>query len=149
VTLLTAVSTGCGEESSKSQPEAQTAARVETRSESHAKVPARRTPTPGDSQKAVRQHLESDAEWQLDLEEPDGEAVGPLHLDRIHEEVRTTEAGRQVVCVDFKAADGTLYDVDFYMTIETDGSVVEDVVVHKVGGEEALPERRAELERQR
>jgi hypothetical protein len=75
--------------------------------------------------------------------------VGPLHLDRIHEEVRTTEAGRQVVCVDFKTADGTLYDVDFYMAIETDGSVVEDVVVHKVGGEEALPERRAELERQR
>jgi hypothetical protein len=35
------------------------------------------------------------------------------------------------------------------MAIETDGSVVEDVAVHKVGGEQALPERRAELDRQR
>ncbi len=152
-TLLTAVSTGCSEESSEglpeSQPGAQTAAQVETRSESPAKVPARGTPAPGDSQKAVRQHLETDVEWQYDLEEPEGETTGPLQLDRIHEEVRTTEAGRQVVCVDFKAADGVDYDVDFYLTSEPDGSFVEDIIVHKVSGEEVLPERRAELDRQR
>ena len=152
-TLVTAVCSGCSEEPSQGlperQPEAPTAATVETQTESHAKAPARRTPAPGDFREAVRKHLESDPEWQYDLEEPTEASVGPLQLDRIHEEVRATEGGRRVVCVDFKAADGALYDVDFYVTSETDGNFVEDVILHSVGSEDVLPERRAELDRER
>jgi hypothetical protein len=101
----------------------------------------------------VRQHLETDAWWQGDLEEPDGERAGTLSFDRVHEEIRGTEAGHYVVCVDFHAADGTVYDVDFYMASEInfDEEVVvhfvDDVVVHKVGGEDVLSERRRELDR--
>ncbi len=47
-----------------------------------------------------------------------------------------TAGGRQVVCVDFQASDGTVYDVDFYLYrgASTDAFIVEDTVVHKVAG---------------
>ena len=72
--------------------------------------------------------------------------MDPLELSRIHEEVRTTDNGRRVVCVDFRTADGALYDVDFYVTSEPDGYFIDDIIVHMAGGEAVLVERRAEVD---
>lgn len=69
------------------------------------------------------------------------------HKDE-HQELRTTNGGRYVVCVDFHTADGTRYDVDYYVGARDGKYVVEDVVMHKANGEIVLPhEQRDRLDR--
>jgi len=84
------------------------------------------------------------------LDDPTGDGRLTLAFDHAHDRVHATEGGRQVVCVDFKSADGTVYDVDFYVDRAgtTDTLVVEDTVIHKVSGKNALSgARHAELDR--
>ena len=42
--------------------------------------------------------------------------------------------GSYFACVDFKAEDGTMLDVDFFLKKQGDGLVVTDTSVHKVNG---------------
>ena len=51
----------------------------------------------------------------MTFDDPTGEGRLTLAFDHVHDGVHATEGGRQVVCVDFKSADGTVYDVDFYV----------------------------------
>ena len=70
-----------------------------------------------------------------------------LKFDHVHEGVETTPGGRQVACVDFRAGDGTVYDVDYYMKRENGSYGVGDVVMHKAGAEDVLPsDERARLD---
>ncbi|MBI4263142.1 MAG: hypothetical protein HY657_02095 [Acidobacteria bacterium] len=62
-----------------------------------------------------------------------------LEFDHVHEGVTTTPGGRQVACVDFRAADGTIYDIDYYIGHENGSYRVGDIVMHKAGDEEVLP----------
>jgi len=102
---------------------------------------------------AVRQAAEShvrEAGNQMSFDDPEGEDHLTLFYDRVHEGVKPTPGGRQVVCVDFESAEGSVYDVDFYVDrpAGADALVVEDAVVHKVGDRNVLSEeRRAELDR--
>jgi len=58
-------------------------------------------------------------------------------LDLVHEE-RLSQVGpdRYFACADFKADDGTVYDVDFFMEGKDKGSLqFSDLSIHKVNGE--------------
>lgn len=58
-----------------------------------------------------------------------------LDLVRVHKEKLTPLAdGTYFACVDFKAAEGTAVDVDFFLKKEGERLVVTDTSVHKVGG---------------
>ncbi len=99
---------------------------------------------------AIQAHVDA-AGRTLEVEDPtrDGAAV-TLAFDHVHERVKDTSGGRRLACVDFEAADGKLYDVDYYVRAGEDGGepVVDDVVLHKVEGENVLaPERQQELDR--
>jgi hypothetical protein len=58
-----------------------------------------------------------------------------LDLVRVHKEKLTPLAdGTYFACVDFKAADGTAVDVDFFLKKEGERLVVTDTSVHKIDG---------------
>ena len=98
---------------------------------------------------AAEQHV-GEVGGEMTFDDPTGDGRVTLAFDHVHDGVHPTEGGRQVVCVDFKNADGTVYDVDFYVDRAgtTDTLVVEDAVIHKVSGENVLPDaRRRELDR--
>ena len=98
---------------------------------------------------AAEEHVR-EAGGEMVFDDPAGDARLTLVFDHVHDGVKATEGGRQVVCVDFKSPDGTVYDVDFYVdrAEATDTLLVEDAVIHKVSGKNVLPDsRRAELDR--
>ncbi|MGH9366463.1 MAG: hypothetical protein ACRD3M_02155 [Thermoanaerobaculia bacterium] len=58
-----------------------------------------------------------------------------LELVRVHKDrLQALEDGRYFACVDFKAADGTAVDVDFFLKKEGERLAVADTSVHKVNG---------------
>src|SRR5262245_37531977 len=91
-----------------------------------------------DIDKAIRAHIEKTAAaaggkfpvkddvlnktWQLDLVK--------VHNDKL----QALADGRYFACVDFKAADGTAVDVDFFMKKAEGGLTVTDTTVHKIDG---------------
>jgi hypothetical protein len=98
---------------------------------------------------AAAEHVQASG-GEMTFDEPNGRGRVTLAFDHVHDGVKATEGERQVVCVDFKSADGTVYDVDFYVDrAEASGELlVEDAVIHKVSGKNLLPDaRRAELDR--
>lgn len=62
-----------------------------------------------------------------------------LRFDHVHEDVEVTGGVRYTACVDFRDAQGTVYDVDYYVDREDDRFAVEDVVMHKAGEVDVLP----------
>ncbi len=99
---------------------------------------------------AVVAHVQG-AGGEMTFEDPNRGSPVTLAFDHVHKGAHETAGGRHVVCVDFQASDGTVYDVDFYLdrAASTDAFVVEDTVVHKVAGENVLsPARQDELDRQ-
>ncbi len=60
--------------------------------------------------------------WQLELVR--------VHRDRL----QALEDGSYFACVDFKADDGTMVDVDFFMKKQGNDLVVTDTSVHKING---------------
>jgi hypothetical protein len=58
-----------------------------------------------------------------------------LELVRVHKDrLQALADGRYFACVDFKAADGTMMDVDFFLKKDGDKLVVTDTSVHKING---------------
>ncbi len=58
-----------------------------------------------------------------------------LELVRVHKDrLQAFADGRYFACVDFRAADGTMVDVDFFLKKDGDKLVVTDTSVHKVDG---------------
>ena len=88
--------------------------------------------------KAIREHIEKTAKasggkfpvkddvlkknWELELVK--------VHKDRL----QALADGTYFACVDFKAADGTMVDVDFFLKKGEDGLAVTDTTVHKING---------------
>jgi hypothetical protein len=91
------------------------------------------------SAKAAISHAMMASGNMLTLTNPvSGEDV-ELRFHFVHDGVRETPGGRQAACVDFMDADGTTYDVDFYVTQTADGKFeVTDTVIHKIGDDEVL-----------
>lgn len=83
----------------------------------------------------------------LTVDDPRTGAPLALTFDHVHEAVEETPGGRYVACVDYRSADGEVYDVDYYVDREGDAYRVEEVVLHKAGDETVISEQqRAELE---
>jgi hypothetical protein len=58
-----------------------------------------------------------------------------LELVRVHKDrLQALADGRYFACVDFKAADGTMVDADFFLKKDGDKLVVTDTSVHKING---------------
>jgi hypothetical protein len=95
----------------------------------------------------VRQHIEA-ANEEVSVEDPRTGELMKLRFDHVHGGVGATEGGRHVVCVDFQDADGTVYDVDYYVGGTDEAREVQDLVMHKVDGASVLSaEERSRLER--
>lgn len=110
---------------------------------------AERSTTPEAVRTAAAEHARTSG-GKMTFDDPSGGGQLTLAFDHVHDGVKTTEGGRQVVCVDFKSPDGTVYDVDFYVDRAeiSDALLVEDAVIHKVRGKSVLSDaRREELDR--
>jgi hypothetical protein len=58
-----------------------------------------------------------------------------LDLIKVHEErLSNLGNGKYFACVDMKAADGTTYDIDFFMTGQPGAMKVTETSVHKING---------------
>jgi len=91
-----------------------------------------------DIDKSIREHIEKTAKasggkfpvrdgvekktWELDLVK--------VHKDRL----QALADGTYFACVDFKAADGTMVDVDFFLKKDGGALAVTDTTVHKING---------------
>jgi len=105
--------------------------------------------TPEAVREAAAEHARASG-GEMTFDDPRGDGPLTLAFDHVHDGVKQTSGGRQVVCVDFKSADGAVYDVDFYLDrASASGDLrVEDAVIHKVGGKNVLPDaQRDELDR--
>ena len=58
-----------------------------------------------------------------------------LTLSKVHEDrLSNVGTGKYFACVDMKAADGVVYDLDFFLTGEPGAMKVVETTVHKVAG---------------
>jgi hypothetical protein len=58
-----------------------------------------------------------------------------LDLVKVHDDrLSSLGSGKYFACVDMKAADGTTYDIDFFMAGKPDDMKVTETSVHKVNG---------------
>jgi hypothetical protein len=67
----------------------------------------------------------------------DAKANAPLALtlDKVHQDkLAKVSEGLFFACCDFKATNGTMYDLDFFMKAAPTGLVVSEVAVHKESG---------------
>ena len=89
---------------------------------------------------AIEAHVAAVAEEHggtYPIEDPETDQTLSLELVRVHEErLARTAPNTYFACVDFAAADGTVYDVDFFMTgTSAEDLEFEDFSIHKVNGE--------------
>ncbi|MBI4539399.1 MAG: hypothetical protein HY704_07820 [Gemmatimonadetes bacterium] len=85
---------------------------------------------------AITAHIRANDD-QLTVNDPRTGQPLILAFDYVHDGVEGTAGGRQVACVDYRAPDGTVFDIDYYVD-PREGYQVEDVVVHLAGDEEVL-----------
>ncbi len=83
---------------------------------------------------AIRERIQSESDVLSLVDPRSGERVD-LSFEEVHEGVKRTEGGRYFACVDF-LGDGTPYDVDYY--VNPLSYAIEDVVMHKAGGQSVL-----------
>src|SRR6476620_10286136 len=58
-----------------------------------------------------------------------------LHLVRVHDDRFSSLGGdKYFACVDMKGADGKVYDIDFFMVVQTGKLTVTETSVHKING---------------
>jgi hypothetical protein len=91
-----------------------------------------------DIDKAITNHIESAAKaggGKFSVRDDVLKKTWELDLVRVHKDrLQALADGRYFACVDFKAADGTMVDVDFFLKSEGNDLKVTDTTVHKVNG---------------
>lgn len=91
-----------------------------------------------DIDKAIRAHIEKTAEAsgnRFPVKDDVLNKTWNLELVKVHnDKLQALADGRYFACVDFKAADGTMVDVDFFMKKAGDALEVTDTTVHKING---------------
>jgi hypothetical protein len=91
-----------------------------------------------DIDKAIRAHIEKASQASqgaFPVKDDVLNKTWDLKLERVHnDKLQALADGRYFACVDFKASDGTMVDVDFFLKKEGDGLAVTDTTVHKVNG---------------
>jgi hypothetical protein len=91
-----------------------------------------------DIDKAITEHIEKASKasgGKFEVKDDVLKKTWDLELVRVHKDrLQALADGRYFACVDFKAPDGTMVDVDFFMKKEGDDLKVTDTTVHKVNG---------------
>jgi hypothetical protein len=91
-----------------------------------------------DIDKAIRAHIEKTAAasgGKFPVKDDVLKKTWDLDLVKVHnDKLQALADGRYFACVDFKAADGTMVDVDFFMKKDGDALAVTDTTVHKING---------------
>ena len=110
---------------------------VETAEEAPAQTP----PSDADVKAAIKRYVEEDVALKggFLLKEPRTDQVQILSFDHVHEAVHEVEDGRYYACVDFKDTAGNIYDVDIYLKGTATELKPDNLIVHKINGEEVNP----------
>jgi hypothetical protein len=91
-----------------------------------------------DIDKAIRGHIEASEKasgGKFEVKDDVLNKTWNLELIRVHKDkLQALADGRYFACVDFKATDGTMVDVDFFMKEEGKDLKVTDTTVHKING---------------
>jgi hypothetical protein len=91
-----------------------------------------------DIDKAIRSHIEKTAAasgGKFPVKDDLLKKTWDLELVKVHnDKLQALADGRYFACVDFKAADGTMVDVDFFMKKDGNALAVTDTTVHKING---------------
>jgi len=89
-----------------------------------------------DIDKSIREHIEKAAKaGSFSVKDDVLNKTWELELVRVHKDkLQALADGRYFACVDFKAADGTMVDVDFFLKKDGDALAVTDTTVHKING---------------
>lgn len=82
---------------------------------------------------AIHHHNDS-----LTVTDPTTGTPVTLTFDHVHADVEQTPGGRYFACVDFRTPAGLTYDIDYYMGHHGANLQIQDVVVHKVGGQQVI-----------
>jgi len=100
--------------------------------------PASKPATTADLEKAIRAHVDETSKknnGSFPVKDDVLQKTWALKLDRVHTDKLTQlKDDTYFACVDFKAADGTAVDVDFYLQSKEGKLVITDTTVHKVNG---------------
>jgi hypothetical protein len=89
-----------------------------------------------DIDKSIREHIEKAAKaGSFSVKDDVLNKTWELELVRVHKDkLQALADGKYFACVDFKAADGTMVDVDFFLKKDGDALAVTDTTVHKING---------------
>jgi hypothetical protein len=91
-----------------------------------------------DIDKAIREHIDAAAKasgGKFEVRDDVLNKTWNLELVRVHKDkLQSLADGRYFACVDFKAPDGTMVDVDFFMKKDGNDLKVTDTTVHKING---------------
>jgi len=87
---------------------------------------------------AIRAHIEEKSKAsgsRFEVRDDVLNKTWSLELVRVHKDkLQALADGRYFACVDFKAPDATMVDVDFFLKKDGDKLAVTDTTVHKVDG---------------
>ena len=88
----------------------------------------------------IRNHVENEEpKGMVTIENPDTGETLELKLDKVHRKrLAKIEADTYFVCADFKADDGTVYDLDFFVRRKNGDAfklIKDKTSLHKVAGE--------------
>ena len=87
---------------------------------------------------AIRAHVEEKSKasgGRFEVRDDVLNKTWSLELVRVHKDkLQALADGRYFACVDFKAPDATMVDVDFYLKKDGDKLAVTDTTVHKIDG---------------
>jgi len=104
-------------------------------------VPQSGTPTmevsKADISAGIKRHIASDRKKSSDKKFHVNYRGKDLALDlvKVHDDrLSSLGGGKYFACVDMKATDGTIYDIDFFMAGQTGSMRVTETSVHKING---------------
>jgi hypothetical protein len=99
--------------------------------------PSEKKVSTDDIDAAIRAHIEekSKASGGFEVRDDVLNKTWSLELVRVHKDkLQALADGRYFACVDFKASDATMVDVDFFLKKDGDKLAVTETTVHKIDG---------------
>ena len=91
----------------------------------------------GDISAGIKRNIASDSKKSTDKKfhtKYKGKDLA-LNLIKVHDDrVSNLGGGKYFACVDMKATDGTVYDIDFFLTGNPGNMAVTETAVHKING---------------
>lgn len=101
------------------------------------KTPEKKEVTTAQISTGITKHITSETKKSSDKKfhaKHDGKDLA-LDLVKVHDDrLSGLGGGKYFACVDMKAADGTIYDIDFFLSGTPDNMKVTETSIHKVNG---------------